>query len=335
MASVADPRSAPPVRWGILGPGWIAGTFTKAVAEHTRSEVVAVGSRAQDRADRFAADWGIPRACEGYQALVEDPRVDVVYVATPHSEHLANALAAISAGKHVLVEKAFTRNAAEAEELFDAARRAGVFAMEAMWTRFLPHMVAARDAIGLGEIGEVVGLSADHGQNMRRHPPTHRLHNPDLAGGALLDLGVYPVSFAHDILGAPDRIRALGSLTETGVDGQVSMALGFGDAVQAGLHTTLWARTPTTAVVFGSEGRIEFGNDFYQPGGFEIIRDAGPRVAFSAEVPDGLQYEAAEVARCVHEGHRESPLMTWQDTLDVMRTMDEVRRQIGVGYPGE
>ena len=335
MAHVEDPMSAPPIRWGVVGPGGIASDFTRAVTRHTQSQVVAVGSRSQERAERFAGEWGIPRAYAGYQALVEDPQVEAVYVASPHSEHLEHALLAIEAGKHVLVEKAFTRNAPEAERLFDAARAAGLFVMEAMWARFLPHMVSARDAIGLGDIGVVIGLIADHGQNMDKLPPTHRLHNPELAGGALLDLGVYPVSFAHDMLGVPDRIRAIGSVTGTGVDGQVSMALGFGENVQASLHTTLWARTATTAVVFGSEGRIEFGHDFYRPGGFQIIRDAGARVAFSGEVQDGLQFEAAEVARCIHEGRQESPLMTWQGTLDVMRTMDEVRRQIGVAYPEE
>ncbi len=335
VTTAEDLLAAPPIRWGILGPGGIAAAFAHAVHRHTRGQVVAVGSRDRGRADRFAIEWGVPRAHAGYEGLVADPQVDVVYVASPHSEHLSHVLLAIGAGKHVLVEKAFARSAAEAQRMLAAAADAGVFAMEAMWTRFLPHVRALHEVIDRGEIGEVLGVIADHGQNMAHHPPTHRLHAPELAGGALLDLGVYPVSFAHDLLGVPDRVRALGSLTPTGVDGQVSIALGFGDAAQASLHTTLWARTATTAVVFGTRGRIELATDFYRPTSFAVVRDDGARWSFTEPVQDGLQYEAAEVARCVAEGRAESPRMTRQGTLDVMRTMDQVRRQIGLAYPGE
>lgn len=333
-AAPPDPRSAPAVRWGILGAGGIASVFTEAVTAHTQSAVVAVGSRAQGRADEFAARHAIGRAHGSYESLVADPEVQVVYVASPHSEHLEHALLAIAAGKHVLVEKAFTVNAAEAERVLDAARAAGVFVMEAMWTRFLPHVVVMRDVLARGEIGEPVGVIADHGQNMGHHPATHRLHDRELAGGALLDLGVYPVSFAHDLFGAPDRVRAVGALTPTGVDGQVSIALGFA-AVQASLHTTLHANTATTAVVFGTHGRMEIEGRFYAPTRFTVVRDDGRRWTYDGIVDAGMQYEAAEVARCVTEGLSESPLMTWQGTLDVMRTMDEIRHQIGLVYPSE
>jgi predicted dehydrogenase len=296
--------------------------------------MIAVGSRAQERADEFAARHAIPTAHGSYEALVTDPAVDVVYVASPHSEHLEHALLAIAAGKNVLVEKAFTVNAAEADQVFEAARNAGVFVMEAMWTRFLPHVVVMRDILAAGEIGELVGVIADHGQNMGHHPATHRLHDRALAGGALLDLGVYPVSFAHDLFGPPDRVSAIGALTPNGVDGQVSMALGFG-AVQASLHTTLESNTATTAVVFGTHGRIDVEGRFYAPTRFTVVRDDGTRWNHDGIVDGGMQYEAAEVARCVAAGLSESPLMTWQGTLEVMRTMDEVRRQIGLTYPSE
>ncbi len=327
--------TAPAIRWGVLAPGGIAAKFTRAVSRHTRSQVVAVGSRSRDRAERFSQEWAVPKAHGSYEALVSDPAVQAVYVASPHSEHMRHCLLAIEADKHVLVEKAFTRNAAEAQRVFAAARDSGVFVMEAMWTRFLPHMVAIGDVVARGEIGEVLGLIADHGQDMRHHPPDHRLHDLALAGGALLDLGVYPISFAHDLLGEPDRIRALGSLTTTGVDGQVSVALGFGGDVQASLHTTLWARTATTAVVFGTRGRIQLPDKFYRPPGFEVVRDDGARWEYRNEIDGGMQYEAAEAARCVSAGLQESPRMTWESTMSVMRTMDEVRRQVGVGYPGE
>ncbi|MCB2177545.1 MAG: Gfo/Idh/MocA family oxidoreductase [Actinomycetales bacterium] len=338
--SVPDPMAAPPLRWGVLGPGGIAHKLADNVARFTSGEVVAVGSRSIERAERFAAELGVPQAYGSYEALVADPAVQAVYVASPHSEHRDHALLAIAAGKHVLVEKAFTLNAAQAEEVFAAARAAGVFVMEAMWTRHLPHVAAIHDAVARGEIGEVVSVLADHGQNMRRHPPTHRMHAVELAGGALLDLGVYPVSFAHDVLGAPDRVHATGSLTETGVDGQISIALGHGARTQSSLHTTLWAATANTAVIAGTEGRIAVARTFYGPTSFSVRRDDGTSWVYDRTVPagpygGGFQYQAAEVARRVAEGATESERMTWQDTLDVMRTMDEVRRQIGLRYPGE
>jgi len=334
MAHVDDPRTAPSIRWGILGAGNIAGAFAHAVASRTRSPLLAVGSRNRDRVERFATAHGIPTTHVGYRDLVEDPQVDAVYVATPHSEHRALALLAIAAGKHVLVEKAFARNTGEAEEVFAAARAAGVFVMEAMWTRFLPHVAALHQVIEAGEIGEIVSISADHGQAFDLDP-TSRLFDPNLAGGALLDLGVYPVSFAHDFLGAPDGVTAVGALTETGVDGQVSVVLSYGSRVQATLSTTLWSTTPTTASISGTEGNIQVAGDFYAPTSFTVTRRDGARWTFDRPASMGLQYEAAEVARCVADGRTESPRMTWQNTLDVMRTLDAVRAQIGLVYPGE
>ncbi len=334
MARTEDPRTAPPIRWGILGAGGIAATFAQAVDRHTRAQLVAVGSRNRDRAERFATAHAIPTTHARYSDLVEDPHVDAVYVATPHSEHRAHALLAIAAGKHVLVEKSFTRNAAEAEEVFAAARARGVFVMEAMWTRFLPHVAALHDVIDAGELGEVVNVAADHGQWFAVDPQ-HRLFNPALAGGALLDLGVYPVSFAHDILGVPDRVTAVGSLTRTGVDGQVSVVLGYGERAQATLSTTLWAQTPTTAKISGTEGYAHLAGSFYAPTSFRVQRRDGRSWTFDQPIDGGLQYEAAEVARRVAAGDTQSPRMPWQATLDVLHTLDAARAQIGLRYPGE
>jgi predicted dehydrogenase len=334
MALTEDPRTAPPIRWGILGAGNIAGSFADAVRAHTRAQLVAVGSRDRDRSERFATAHGIPTTHIGYRDLVEDPQVDAVYVATPHSQHREHALLAIAAGKHVLVEKAFTRNAGEAEEVLAAARAAGVFVMEAMWTRFLPHVAALHQVLEAGEVGEIITLAADHGQHFG-FDPASRLFAPELAGGALLDLGVYPVSFAHDLLGVPDAVRAVGTLTETGVDGQISMILSYGERTQAVLSTTLWSKTPTTATISGTEGAITVEGSFYAPTSFQVRRRDGRSWSFQQPGSMGLQYEAAEVARRVAAGDTESPRMTWADTLAVLRTMDEVRAQVGVVYPGE
>ena len=334
MAHVEDSRTAPPIRWGILGAGNIAGTFADSVNRHTRAQLVAVGSRNKDRCERFATAHGIPTTHIGYRDLVEDTQVDAVYIATPHSSHLEHALLAIGAGKHVLVEKSFARNAAEAEQIFAAARKAGVFVMEAMWTRFLPHVAKLHQVIDAGEIGEIINISADHGQAFDYNPKS-RLYDPALAGGALLDLGVYPVSFAHDFLGVPDAVHAVGALTDTGVDGQVSIVLSYGERVQATLSTTLWSKTPTTASISGTEGNIQVAGDFYTPTTFTASRNDGARWQFDQPVSRGLQYEAAEVARRVAAGETESPRMPWQGTLDVLHTLDSVRAQAGVVYPGE
>jgi predicted dehydrogenase len=331
---VDDPLSAPPLRWGILGPGGIAAQFAAAVRDHTAGEVVAVGSRDAARAGAFAAAHGVATAHGSYEALVSDPAVEAVYVATPHSEHRDHALLAIGAGRHVLVEKAFTRNEAEAREVLDAAAAAGVFAMEGMWPRFLPHMTELHRVLEAGAIGEPVAFSADHGQWFA-YDAAHRLFAPRLAGGALLDLGVYAVSFAHDVLGPPRDVQAVGVLAETGVDGQVSAVLGYEGRTQAVINTTLWAETPTRAAISGTEGRIEVEGRFYNSSPFTVNRRDGETWTFSHPLVKGLQYEAAEVARRVSAGECESPRMSWQGTLEVMRTMDAIRAQVGVVYPGE
>lgn len=337
--AVPSPADAPAVRWGILGAGGIAAAFARAVTQDTASTVVAVGSRDEAKARTFADehlgdDAAQAHVHDSYEALVADPDVDVVYVATPHSHHRDHALLAIGAGKHVLVEKAFTQSAAEADEVLAAAKAQGVLVMEAMWTRFLPHVAAIHEIVERGDIGRVVTVVADHGQYFDV-PPEHRLVNPELAGGALLDLGVYPVSFAHDILGAPSSVTAVGQLTETGVDGQVSIVFDYESGQQALLHTTLWSATPTTASISGTEGRIEIDGAFYTPTSFRVTRRDGTTRSYSTLQVQGLAFEAAEVARLVSEGKTESDRMSWQGTLDVMNALDEIRRQVGVVYPGE
>lgn len=330
-----DPRTAPAIRWGILGAGGIAETFTKAVRELTEATVDAVGSRTLAKAESFAAEHAPgARAYGSYEDLVADPEIDAVYVASPHSHHREHALLAIAAGKNLLVEKSFTRNAAEAAEVFDAAREAGVFVMEAMWTRFLPHVAALREVIARGEIGDVISVTAEHAQYFDIDA-SHRLLNPELAGGALLDLGVYPVSFAVDMLGVPDEIVATGSLTETGVDGQISIVMRYGTKTHATLSTTQWAKGSNRAQIAGTRGRIEIDPWFYIPTSFRVISNDGETTEFANTTEQGMQYEAAEVARCVAAGRTESSRMSWDGTLDVMRAMDEIRSQVGVVYPGE
>ena len=340
MTVAPDPREAPPIRWGIIGAGHIASRFVTAVQQHTQGQVVAVGSRNRERGAAFAAahrigtGHRIGAVHEGYAALVADPAVDVVYVATPHSEHREHALLAIAAGKHVLVEKAFTRNALEAVEVIQAARAAGVFLMEAMWTRFLPHVAALRRVIERGEIGDVVRVEADFGGSPP-YNPTDPNFNPALAGGALLDLGVYPIAFAQDLLGTPTGVTAVGTLAGTGVDVESTVTLDFEGRAQAIARSSFLADTPRTAVVIGTDGRIDVDPEFYAPTTFTVTRRDGTRTRFEEPVDGGMQFEAAEVARCIAAGRAESPRVSWQSTLDVMRTLDAARGQLGVVYPGE
>lgn len=332
MSYGPDPAAAPPLRWGIIGAGNIAENFAATIPAHTASQVVAIGSRSSARAADFARRFDIARAHGNYEDLVADEQVEAVYVASPHSEHRDHALLALAAGKPVLVEKAFTRDAAQAEEIFAAAHEAGLFVMEAMWARFLPHMIAVRQLLAEGAIGAVVTLTAHHGQWLDL-APEHRLKNPDLAGGALLDLGVYPISFAHDILGAPEAITAVGHTAETGVDATEAIVLTYPGALAA-LTATMLAGTRNDAVISGTTGRIEIAPTFYAPTTVTVHPKDGEPRTITPEVGRGFEYQAAEVARCVRAGQIQSEVLPWAQTLDVMRTMDEVRRQLGVRYPG-
>ncbi len=336
---IPDPLAAPSLRWGVLAPGWIAHQMVSAL-QRSSQKVVAVGSRSAERAREFADAYGIERAYGSYDALVSDPGVDVVYVASPHSEHRAQALLAIAAGKHVLVEKAFTRNAAEAREVVAAARAAKVVCMEAMWPRYAPRYDIVRQLLADGALGDIVSVHADHSQLIpeSRAP---RLHDPDLAGGAMLDLGVYPVSFVSFVLGAPSVVKAVGTLTHRGVDSTVSaVATGFADHPQAvaTITTTLAAASGVTAMIAGTEGRIELDGRFYAPGPVRLVRPDGSSVTapqVGAESTDALMYQASHLATLAAEGATESHLLPLDEVVSVMATMDDLRFQVGNRLPGE
>jgi predicted dehydrogenase len=333
-----DPMAAPPLRWGILAPGWIAQQFADALRRGTRQEIVAVGSRNIDRARTFADNHGAPAAYGSYQELVHDPGVDIVYIASPHSEHHRQARLALEAGKPVLLEKAFTRNAAEARDLVDLARANGLFLLEGMWSRFLPHYDVIHRALHGGLIGEVTTVFADHGQHLYPNGPD-RLSNPDLAGGALLDLGVYPISFADFVLGPFTSITATGTLTDRGVDQQEAIAVTTATGAVGILHASMLASSACTASICGTNGRLDIGGTFYLPTWVQLHDRDGTAIDRYEPSGDaahqGLRYEAAEAARCLTAGAAESPLHPLTATVRVMAAMDEVRRQLGVHFPEE
>jgi predicted dehydrogenase len=320
----------------VLAPGGISRDWAAALHARTTSRVVAAGSRSLERAQAFATEFGAARAYGSYEALVADAEVDAVYVASPHSLHHEHALLALSAGKPVLVEKAFTRNAAEAVEVVEAARAQGLLAVEAMWARFLPHYDVVRRCLEEGLLGDVTAVAADHGQLLYPDGP-ERLADPALAGGALLDLGIYPVSFAYLVLGAFTAVQATGTLAETGVDaGETIGVTGPGGAIGT-LSSTMLAKTPCTASISGTAARLEIDGLFYEPNAMRLI---GPddRETDRHEPPSrehGLAYEAAEFARLLGDGRTESDLLPLDETVAIMRVLDEVRRQLGVHFPGE
>jgi predicted dehydrogenase len=316
-----------PVRWGILGTGGIASAFVTDLQLTGSGVAVAVGSRSQQSADRFADAFGIASRHASYELLAADQDVDVIYVATPHPLHHGNAILALRAGKHVLVEKPFTMNAAEARDIVREARERGLFAMEAMWARFLPHAAVIRDWLAQGVLGDIVTVIADHGQWFPEDAAS-RLFAPELGGGALLDLGVYPVSFASMVLGPPSRIVSMSDPAFTGVDAQTSMLFGYDSGAQSVLTCTLRAKSPTRAAIAGSDARIEIEGNFYAPVAVTLIpRNGDPARVESVHDGRGLRHQADEVARRLAAGDTESPLMPLDETISIMETMDAVLAQ--------
>lgn len=332
MAEVAAER----VRWGVLATGGIAAAFTADLVDLPDAEVVAVASRTEESAKAFADRFGIPRAYGDWGALAQDEDVDVVYVATPHSAHRAAAGLCLEAGRNVLCEKAFTLNSREAEELVALAKERGSFLMEAMWMYCNPLIRRLKELVDDGAIGEVRTVQADFGLS-GPFPPTHRLRDPAQGGGALLDLGVYPVSFAQLLLGEPSEVMARAVLSDESVDLQTGMLLSWESGALASLHCSLVGGTSTSASVTGSEGRIDIPYGFFHADRFVLHRDGRDPEEFTAAdaTRAGLKHEAVEVMRCLRAGETESPLVPLDGTLAVMRTLDAVRNRIGVTYPGE
>jgi predicted dehydrogenase len=326
------PMDAPPLRWGIIGTGSIAHKFAEAVTFRTRSSVVAVGSRDRARAELFAAAFDVPTWFGSYTELVQEPMVDAVYVASPHSHHREHAELAIAGGKHVLIEKPLAVTAEDGRRVARAAAVAGVFAMEGMWAAFLPHRRALTEAIVGGDLGEIVHVAAHYAHHFA-FDPRHRIFAPELAGGALLDLGVYPLALAGGILGRPSRILALGDFAATGVDEQVSIVLGYPSGAQATISASSRGLGPKSAHVLGTEARVELEHPFGVPATFVLTDRAGARRSYEAPVENGMEYEIAEFARGVDAGERQSVVVPLEDSIRVLDVMDEVRAQIGLGYP--
>lgn len=327
--------SVSPIRWGILGTGRIATAFAEGLRYLPDAELYAVGSRSNERARGFGERFGIDRRYGSYYALANDPNVDIIYVATPHPVHHPATMLCLEAGKAVLCEKPFAVNAHQAREMIDTARARNLFLMEAMWTRCLPLMIRLRELLAEGVIGEPRMVDADFG--FRINPdPNHRLFAPMLAGGGLLDVGTYGISFASMIFGEPERVAGLATIGETGVDEQSVVVLGYAGGQLATVISAIRTRTPQEATVMGTEGVIRIHPFWWKPTQLTISR-AG-REEETIEVPfegNGYNYEAAEAMRCLREGLTESPLVPLDETLANMATLDEIRAQWGLRFPAD
>ena len=322
------------LNWAIMGPGSISVAFLNDI-RLAGLQVSAVGSRSIDRANTFAARHGIPNAYGSYEELVADNQVDIVYIASTNNAHFGNAKLALNAGKHVLLEKPFTLDAAQATELVRIARSKNVFLMEAMWTRFLPNHTVLFEKLADGIIGEPLYLMADHNQNLPKGS-FPRLHDPALGGGSLLDLGVYPISLAHRLFGNPARIQASASLMAGNVDESVASIFDYSGGRQAVLHSSLRSTGPVKASILGTSGRIEMDKSFYGFSPFTAF-DFDDNVIFQYEgniEGRGMQYQALEVEGCIASGLIESPIMSLDETIQIMEVMDEIRSLTGIEYQG-
>lgn len=330
LSRVPDAREAPTLRWGILGPGWIAHRFVESLSKYSTQKVVAVASRNQGRADEFASTHSLDHAYGSYDDLVAAPDIDIVYVATPHTEHHSCTLAAIAAGKHVLVEKPLAVDAARAAEIATAAAEAGVFVGEAMWTKFLPKFDVIAQILAAGLLGEISTVLVDHGEYF---PADHRIYDKSLAGGPLLDLGTYDASFIHFVLGNPTSVVAVGQPANDELNGQVSAILTDAAGNQAVMNTTILTDTPTTATICGRDATLTVDGPFFMPGSFTVDFRDGTRLEYLEEKGvqvDGLHYAAVDAARTIAAGHLQSSVHTLDDAVSTLSIIDTIREQLGI-----
>lgn len=330
--------------WGILATGHIASVFTRDLALlPNEARLVAVGSRSLEKAMAFAADHGIPRAYDSYAELAGDPDVDVIYVASTHHDHFASAKLCLESGKSVLVEKPLTTSPADTEELINLASDRGLFLMEAMWTRTNPLLRKAAAIAASGDLGAIRHVSADFGFAFRGSP-THRLLDPALAGGAILDAGVYPVHAVNLFLGEPADLSGFGSHATTGVDNHAAAVLSYPatedrPAATATVICSLEIDFPTSLEVYGSNGRIMINDFFIRPKEMLIYRghhrDVAPEVLITQWPGGGYTFQAQEVMRCLRSGEVESAMVPWRDSLAVARTLALWQAAVGDARPAE
>jgi predicted dehydrogenase len=327
------------VRWGILGAGNIAKKFASDLNLVSNAKLVAVGSRTLEKASGFSKEFGATNVHGSYEALASDPEVDVIYVATPHSHHCDNTLLCIDNGKAVLCEKAFAVNTSQTKKMIDKAREKNLFLMEAMWTKFLPHYRKMKKILEEGLLGEINSVLINFGFQPKAPVPA-RIFDPALAGGTILDIGVYNVFIAMSVLGKPDYIDAYMKPAPTGVDEQCSVLFRYKNGAMAQLFTSFLTHLPTEAEINGSKGRLRLSTRFYAPESrleyYPERVDSKQMISFDRPTQGhGYQYEAQHVTDCLEQGLKESPVMTLNDTLELMSVLDEIRMKAGIVYDAD
>ena len=321
------------INWGILGPGRIAHKFATALKGINDAKIYAVASRSNERSQSFAKKFGIEKTYVSYDEMADDPKVDVIYIATPHSFHYEQTLMCLKKGKHVLCEKPFTINSGQLGILIEQARKNNLFLMEAIWTRFLPTIENTIDIIKSGKIGKIKVIEADFGFKAE-YDPQSRVFNPDLGGGSLLDIGIYPVFLSLLLLGFPDDISAVAVKTDKGIDESMAISLGYKNGAIASLHSTFAAQTATKATIYCENGRIIINPKFNAPSSLQIIYNGQDpeEQKFSYQL-NGYEGEAIEVMRCLNKGLTESPMLSWNFSIQLMELLDNLREKSGVIYP--
>lgn len=323
------------VRWGILGTGGIAHAFATALMDTPGATLAAVGSRSVESAEKFGREFGSPAAYGSYQALCDAPGIDIIYIGTPHPLHAENTIMALGGGKAVLCEKPFAMNLLQAEKMVALAREKKLFLMEAMWTRYMPALAELRRIVASGEIGPPRQLHADFGFHAPSDP-AHRVNNRELGGGALLDLGIYPLSIATAIMGPVKQVQALAEMSATGVDAQTGFTLLHEGGGMSVCSCSLLAKTPDELTVSGPLGRVRMDAMFHRSPSLTVTPATGEAsVIPTPYLGNGYVHEAIEASRCVREGLLESPGMTLDETLALMRLLDTIRAQIGLQYPAD
>jgi predicted dehydrogenase len=320
-------------RFAILGTGWIAEKMAEALNYVAGAEKYAVASRSMDNANGFAKKWGFAKAYGSYLEAVMDKNVDVVYVATPHNLHFENTMMCLDNGKHVVCEKPLAVNASEVKAMIQKANDKGLFLMEAMWSRFLPHIIKAKEIVSSGQLGHINMLSADF-CIQRPYDPLNRKFNRELIGGALLDIGIYPVFLAQYLFGAPKTIASVAAIGPTSVDHSIGMTFGYGDVKLSVLSASFVAESGVNATIYGDNGNIRFDPFWFMPGNFTLVKPDGTETAYAFEkVGNGYHHEIDEVVTCLNAGATQSKLMSWNDSIALIETLDTIRQQCKITYP--
>lgn len=321
------------MKWGILGTGRIAHVFATALQSVDDAQLYAVGSRSSEKGQKFADEFGIPCVYDHYEALLSDPEIKVVYIATPHHLHFENTMLALEHGKHVLCEKPLGVNQKEVITLIEKAASTKLFLMEALWSRFLPNIIKTKELVESGIIGDINFMTASF-SFLSKNGPEHRHFNIDLCGGTVLDIGIYNIFLAQLLLGKPLSINSMATLSDQGVDTTCSYNFKYPRQQMAVMYSSFLADAPIIANIYGKKGSISLEHRWFTPGSVFLTDLNGNKQTFTFEEKNnGYQYEAIEVQKCIREGRTQSKLWNWNDSLQLVETMDIIRNQCSIIYP--